>query len=251
MSFTPIKTRKFLPPKDDLFKLLDESLPASPDQGGPKLQEKDVLLITSKIVAIGQGRCIKVDPNLPSLQQKIELIKKEADGYLKSEPHGLTLKDLTLTPYAGIDRSNANNHYVLWPKNPHQEAKKIWKHLRKKHHLKDFGLIITDSFCLPLRWGHYGISIGFYGFYPNYEYSGKKDIFGKKIIAGNTNYVDAISALGGALMGEGNEQTPLLLVRDFPHLKFTTKNTLKDISIPLSGKPDFYNPLLKIFKKNK
>ena len=243
MQFTPIKTRKFLPPKDDLYSLLDDHL--------SKLKEKDILLVTSKIVSISQGRCVKIDPNLPPLKQKIDLIKEEADGYLKDEPHGLTLKDLTLTPYAGIDRSNANNHYILWPKHPHKQAKKIWQYLRKKHSLKDFGVIITDSFCLPLRWGHYGISIGFYGFHPNYEYENKKDIFGEKILAANSNFIDAISALGGTLMGEGNEQTPLLLVRDFPRLKFTTKDTLKDISIPLAKKPDFYTPLLKVFKKPK
>ena len=132
--FLPIKTRKFLPPKDDLYNLLDEFI--------HQLKEKDILVITSKIVSIHQGRVIKAK----SLAQKIQLIKQGADAYFPSQPHGLTLKNLTLTPYAGIDRSNANNHYVLWPKKPHQQAKKIWQYLKQKHSLKNLGVIIIDSF---------------------------------------------------------------------------------------------------------
>ena len=241
MQFIPIKTRKFLPPKDNLYKLLDEFLPS--------LQEKDILLISSKIVAIHQGQTVKINPKLPPLQQKIDLIKKEADTYFKNNPHSLTIKDQTLTPYAGIDRSNANNHYVLWPKKPNQAAKKIWQYLRTKHQLKDLGIIIIDSFCLPLRWGHMGISIGFYGFHPNKEYSDKKDIFNHKIVQGNSNIIDGLSAISGVLIGEGNEQTPLLLARNFNSVKFTTKDTSHELKIP-KNQSDFYTPLLKAFNSS-
>jgi F420-0:gamma-glutamyl ligase len=239
MQFIPVKTRKFLPPKDNLYALLDGHL--------PKLKEKDLVVITSKIVAISKGRTVPAK----SMAQKIRLIKKEAEGYLPDNPHGLTIKDLALLPYAGIDRSNANNHYVMLPKNPHQQAKKICAYLIKKHGIKNMGVIIIDSFCLPLRWGHYGISLGFYGFHPNKSYVGQNDIFNKKIIAGTSNYVDALSALAGVIMGEGNEQTPLLIIRGAQFIKFTNKDTLKEIAIPGSGRPDFYSSLLKVFKRKK
>ncbi|MBU1085146.1 MAG: coenzyme F420-0:L-glutamate ligase [Candidatus Beckwithbacteria bacterium] len=236
MQFISIKTRKFLPPKDNLYNLLDNHL--------PKLKEKDVLAITSKIISIHQGLCIKVDKSQPPLQQKINLIKKEADAYFKDNPHSLTIKDQTLTPYAGIDRSNANNHYVLWPKNPNQTAEKIYKYLRHQHKIKNLGILIIDSFCLPMRWGHMGISIGFHGFYPNQEYSGKKDIFNHKIIQGNSNIVDGLASLSAVLMGEGNEQTPLLLIRNFNKLKFTDKPTHHHLKIPKQNQ-DLYAPLIK------
>lgn len=235
MKFLPLKTRKFLPPKDDLYALLNESL--------PKLKEKDLLFVTSKIVSISQGRTVPCK----SMAQKIQLIKQEADAYFPQEPHGLTLKDQTLTPYAGIDRSNANNHYVLWPRQPHLEAKKIWTYLKTRHHLQNLGMIIIDSFCLPLRWGHMGISIGFYGFHPNRPYTGQKDIFNHKIIQANSNLIDALSAFAGILMGEGNEQTPLLLARGCNFIKFTSKNTLSELKIP-ADKSDLYSPLLANLK---
>lgn len=235
MKFTPIKTRKFLPPQDSLFPFLDKFI--------PQLKDKDLLFLTSKIISIGQGRAVPAK----SMAQKLKLIKAEADAYFPGQPHGLTLKDQTLTPYAGIDRSNANNHYVLWPKDPPLAAKAIWKYLRRRHRIKNLGIIIIDSFCLPLRWGHMGISIGFYGFHPNRPYAGQPDIFGHKIIQGNSNLIDALSAFAGILMGEGNEQTPLLLARGCDFIKFTDKNTLSELKIP-AGQSDLWSPLLKIFK---
>ena len=231
MEFLPLKTRRFLPPKDDLYELLNSSL--------PKLQNKDLLFLTSKIISIGQGRAVPAK----SMAQKMKLIKAEADAYFPRHLHGLTLKDQTLTPYAGIDRSNANNHYVLWPKNPPLVAKTIYNYLRR-HQVKNLGIIIIDSFCLPLRWGHMGISIGFYGFHPNRPYNGQPDIFNHTIIQANSNLIDALSAFAGILMGEGNEQTPLLLTRGCDFIKFTDKNTLSELKIP-AGQVDLYSPLLK------
>ncbi|MCG2691377.1 putative folate metabolism gamma-glutamate ligase, partial [Microgenomates group bacterium] len=112
MFFLPLKTRKFLPPKDNLYSLLDSYL--------PHLKEKDILVVTSKIVSIGQGRTVKITPKT----DRLALIKTEAEKYYAPNPSSITVKNHTLTPFAGIDRSNANGYYVLLPKKPHQEAKK-------------------------------------------------------------------------------------------------------------------------------
>ena len=230
MIFLSLKTRKFFPPKDDLYSLLDNHLPT--------LKEKDILVITSKIVSIGQGRTVKITPRT----DRIALIKQEADAYCPNQPSSLTVKDHTLTPFSGIDRSNANGYYVLWPKKPHQEAKKIWQYLRRRHRLTDLGIIIADSFCLPFRWGHLGISIGFFGFNPLKSYAGQKDIFGRKLVRHNSNLVDALAALAVVHMGEGDEQTPLCLVRSFKQIKFDQKDYSRNFYI--SPADDIYTPFL-------
>lgn len=219
--------------KGKLRQLLDEYL--------PRLQNRDVVVITSKIVSIDEGQAVPVR----SFKQKLQLIKQEADGYLPEQIHGLTLKGTALIPYAGIDRTNSNGFYTLWPKQPFVSARKIWRHLKQKHNLEKLGVIIVDSFCLPLRWGHMGISIGFWGFHPNHSYAGSQDIFGSKIIAGNSNLVDALAATAGAVMGEGREQTPLVIVRGFAKLNFTDKNTLKELTA--DPQKDMYSPLLRVF----
>src|SRR3989344_9536240 len=70
MEFITVKTRVFQPPKDDFYDLLDSSL--------PRLREGDVLIITSKVLAIHQGRCLKIDPGV----DKDKLIKLEADAFI-------------------------------------------------------------------------------------------------------------------------------------------------------------------------
>lgn len=234
MIFLPLKTRKFLPPKDDLYNLLDSYLPT--------LKEKDILVVTSKIVSISQGRTVKITPQT----NRIALIKQEADAYCPNQPSSLTVKDHTLTPFSGIDRSNANGYYVLLPKKPHQEAKKIWQYLRRRHRLTNLGIIIADSFCLPFRWGHLGISLGFFGFNPLKSYAGQKDIFGRKLVRHNSNLVDALAALAVIHMGEGDEQTPLCLIRGFKQIKFDQKDYSRKFFI--SPADDIYTPLLSNLK---
>lgn len=242
MQFFPIKTRAILPPKDNIYSVFDKYL--------PKLKNGDVLLITSKILAIHQGRCIQVKPG--DREQKDRLIMKEAEKFIsRRRVPGhyaiLTIKNHTLIASSGIDESNSNGYYVLWPKNINSEAKKIWKYLRRKNKIKNLGIIITDSHTIPLRRGTMGVSIGFFGIKPVKDLRGHPDIFGKKLKISRTNTVDALAAAGVMLMGEANEQTPLLIIRGAKFLEFTNKNLYNDLII--SENEDLYRPLLKAFRK--
>lgn len=240
MKFIKIKTRPIIPPKDDIYPILDKLL--------PQFQEGDTLFITSKILAIHQGRCVKIDSKI----KKDNLIYREADKFIPRrlllwKDFPLTIKEHTLIPSAGIDESNGNGYYILWPKNINALLKQIYNYLRKKMKIKKFAVVAVDSHTIPLRYGVLGISIGFYGLEPLYDYRGKPDIFGKKLKYTTTNIVDALSATAVLLMGEGNERTPMVLLRGAEFIKFTNKPTFKKLAIPMNK--DIYTPLLKIFKK--
>jgi F420-0:gamma-glutamyl ligase len=258
MQFILIKTRKFIPPKDDIFGELDKRL--------PKLKEGDVLLIASKILAIHQGRCIKIKDADKSASaragrdgsahytQKHQLVKKEADyslpGYMigKSEII-LTIKDYTLIPSAGIDESNGNGYYILWPENINLLLKQIVQRYQKKFRVKNLAAIAVDSRTTPLRWGTQGVSIGFWGLNPLYDYRGKKDIFNRKLKYTQRNLVDTLADLGALIMGEGDEQTPAVILRGAGFVKFTKKDLYRTLVIP--PKKDLYAPLLKPFWKRR
>lgn len=240
MDFIPVKTRKLLPPKDDLFSVLDTYL--------PPLKEGDVLLVTSKVLGIHQGRCVSIK----DVPDKYALMRQEAEKYVDPEPSAkypimLTIKHHTLIASAGIDESNANGYYVLWPENIQQTAKEIWEHIRKIRGIEKLGIIITDSHSLPLRWGVLGVAIGFWGFEPMIDLRGREDIFGRKLAMTQQNVPDAIAALGVLLMGESNESTPLLLVRDFPLITFTDKDVSEQFWV--EPKDDMYQEMLKVFDK--
>ena len=233
-----IKTRKILPPKDDLFSAIKESI--------FDLKEKSIIVVTSKIVSIWQGRCIKIDKKF----KKEELIKKEADFYIDAKnipgvavPIMLTIKDNILIPTSGIDESNANGYYILWPEKPFSAAKEIYNFIKKEYKLKKFGVIISDSHTTPLRTGIMGIGLAYYGFYPLRDYRGKKDIFGRKLKMSQTNIVDSLAASAVYVMGEGDEQMPLAVIEDAGDISFTAAQN--EHSLKISIDDDIYAPLLK------
>ena len=248
MQFIPIKTKKFFPPKDNIIGELDKRL--------PKLKEGDVLLIASKILAIHQGRCVKIDNahKWARYRQKHQLVNKEADYSLPGHMIGdseiiLTIKDYTLIPSAGIDESNGNGYFILWPKNVNLLLKQIVNRYQKKFGIKKLAVIAVDSRTTPLRWGTQGVSIGFYGLNPLYDYRGKKDIFNRKLVYTQRNLVDTLADLGALIMGEGGEQTPAVVLRGADFVKFTKKDLYHSLVIP--PRKDLYAPILKAFLKRR
>lgn len=247
MKVKAIKTRIFLPPKDDLQKFLKESF----INGKPK--EGSIIVISSKIVAISEGRCIKITGK----SNKSALIKQEADFYIdKNKVSGkispLTIKDNILISLSGIDESNGNGYYILWPKKPFLSAKKIYHFIKKEYGLKTCGVIICDSTKTPLRAGIVGIGLAYYGFYPLRDYRGKKDIFGREIKSSQTNIVDSLAATAVFEMGEGDEHMPLVIIEDVRDIYFTDKDFSKKDLLKTEMKYDRYSFFLtsNIWKKS-
>lgn len=243
MNFITVKTRKLVPPKDDIYDVFEKSLPA--------LKEGDVIFITSKVLAIHQGLCIKISPDI----DKDKLVIKEADyfvrklQYFQNRGLRLTIKNYTLIAQSGIDESNGNGYYILWPRKINQLAREITSFLKKKYKLKRLAVVVTDSRLEPLRHGVIGISVGFFGLHPLIDYRGKKDIFSRKLKMTQANIVDSLSAMSVLLMGEGNECTPIVIARGLEFIKFTNQDLHKKLVI--DPKHDIYSPLLKNFIKKK
>lgn len=237
-----IKTRKFLPPKDDLLDLLSSI---------KKLKEYSVVAVTSKVVSIAEGRCIPIEKI-----SKDELAIREADKYLPREasPGGWilhTVKNNMLIASSGVDESNGANYYILWPEDPFMSAKKIWQILRKRFRIKNLGVIITDSRLVPLRRGVVGIAISYFGFKPIKDYRGKKDIFGREFKMETSNLPDSLATAAVLEMGEGIEQQPLAIIADISQIEFIDqefKPASIDDSFEISEKEDMFYPFLSSVK---
>lgn len=240
MNVQAIKTRKFLPPQDDLWQLLDQSL--------PPLQEESVVVVSSKIVSIGEGRCIPFE----AVPEKDRLIIQEADRYLGREhvPGGWvlhTLKRNLLSPSAGIDASNGAGHYILWPRDPLRSAVAIWRFLRRRSAVRRLGVVLTDSHSVPLRRGLLGIALAHHGFRPLRDYRRSRDVFGRALRISQTNVADGLAAAAVLVMGEGAEQTPLAVISDVPSVRFLVRpaparGTYDRLDVPLEE--DLYRPFL-------
>lgn len=241
MELTPIKTRIMHPPQDDLFTMLDET--------EFELQERDFLVVTGKVVSIHQGRC--VEPG--DLEYKRELARREAQYYLDPQPDSafprlLTITNDVLITTAGIDASNAKEHFILLPQNVSEAAREIWEYVRKRFDLKECGVIITDTHSQPLHVGAIGTALAWFGFHPLDHHKGKPDLFGREMRVSRNNIPDAIAAAAVHVMGECDECTPLVRVRDGKQTQFCDVDTRDELVT--SVEQDVYYPLLKGFTKN-
>jgi F420-0:gamma-glutamyl ligase len=247
MKVVAIKTRKFLPPQDNLWDLLGKSIKS--------LDENSIVAVTSKIVSIGEGQCIPIN----KVKDKDELIISQADKYLPrayvaNELIMHTIKNNLLTASAGVDESNGAGYFILWPKNPKSSAQKIWEFLRKKFNVKRLGVIITDSRLVPLRRGVVGISISYFGFKSLKDYRGTKDIFGREFKMETLNIPDSLASVAVLEMGEGSEQTPIAIITGAPGIQFTKRsitssNSFSSFEIP--EKEDMFYPFLSSVKWKK
>lgn len=223
MHIIAYKTKKILP-GNDLFAIFKESLPA-------KLPEKSVVAVTSKIIALCEGRVVD-----PAEKTRDELAIEEADYYLPRETNPfdvmLTIKNSTLIASSGIDQSNANNMYVLWPKDVQRSANGIRKFLKDTYQVKDIGVIVTDSKLSPLRWGVTGVALAHSGFQAVRSYVGKPDIFGRLLQVETVNDADSLAAASVNVMGEGSEQTPIAVISDIPYVVFTDRDPTDKQSLP-------------------
>lgn len=239
MIVTPVKTHKITAADKDLFVVLDKYLPK-------KMVEKSVLAITSKIVSITEGRLVKMDS-----VDKDELIKKESQFYLprNQNPYNVsfTITRNILAATAGIDESNANGYYILWPKDPQNTANKVREYIKKRFKIKNVGVIITDSKTTPMRWGVTAIALAYSGFMPLKDYIGKEDLFGRKFQFEKTSVIDSLATAATVVMGEGSEQTPMAIISDVPFVEFQDRNpTIKELKeIEITIDIDIYGPFLK------
>jgi F420-0:gamma-glutamyl ligase len=225
------------PPKDDIFDLLTAV---------PEICERTIICIASKIVAIHQGRTVPIKDD----SDKLRLINEEASYAIPrqispGEHATLTITDGSIIGSAGIDRSNGDNHFVLWPKNSHQEARKVRDYFLKRDGVKECGVIVADSHSSPMRRGAMGFSLGFAGFAPLKSYVGVQDIFGNPMKTEVENVVDALAAAASVTMGEGGEQTPVVVITDLDFVVFDEIDHSKEVVVPIEE--DVYYPITKNF----
>lgn len=225
---------KIITRKDNLLDAVIMSLKKQPLQNG------DVLIITSKVVAVTQGRVVKIN----SEKAFHKLVRQEADQIIGSNLVTLTLKNSIFIAWSGIDRSNSpKGTAILWPKDPFEVAEKICKDLKKEFKLNRLGIIISDSCCLPLRKGVSAVTLGYAGFEGVTDMRGKKDLYGNKLKVTQQGTADMLAVAAHLIMGESDESTPFVIVRGAP-VKFTSRKIKKN-ELNIAENDCIFNPLYK------
>lgn len=236
MKIQAIKTRRVEANTLSLTSLIEQYITSLP--------EGSILAITSKVVSLCENRVVPL-----GAATKEQLVIKESERYVQAiGVYGFhfTITKNTLIPSAGIDESNGNDNYVLWPKDAQATANETRKYLRRRYGVKKVGVIITDSTCTPLRRGTSGICLAHSGFKAQNDYVGKPDLFGRPYTVSQSNVAGGLAASAVLTMGEGSEKTPLCLIEDVNFVQFQNHDpTKEDIEQSyISADEDIFAPFL-------
>ncbi|MBV9159661.1 MAG: coenzyme F420-0:L-glutamate ligase [Candidatus Kaiserbacteria bacterium] len=202
----------------------------------PKVKNGFVIVVSSKIAALAEGRTA-------GAHDKERLIKKESSWRKRILPKWwLTVRDGVAIVNAGIDDSNAEGKLVLLPKDCFKTAAALRAKLKRHYRIRNLGVILTDSRVAPLRAGVTGVALGYAGFKGVRDYRGTKDLFGRRLEVTQTNVADSLATAATLLMGEESERQPLAVIEDAP-VEFAERVNRKETLISL--KDDIYRDLFK------
>jgi len=222
MQLFPIKT-PIIQANDNLVEILISSM----KEQKLKPRDGDILVVSSKVVALSEGRIVNyktVNPSekAESLAERyelepgfVELVLQEADKVFGGVKHAiLTMKNNILVANTGVDHSNApEDHAILWPKDPSLSVDNIRKEFKKKLKV-NIGVVISDSHCNPLRTGTTGFALATSGFDAVMDERGKPDLFGKTMRITQRAIADGLASAAVVIMGETDEKIPAVLIRD-------------------------------------
>ncbi|MFZ8937578.1 MAG: coenzyme F420-0:L-glutamate ligase [Nitrosopumilaceae archaeon] len=207
----------------DVFEALLETLKNNHE----KIQEGDVLVISTKYISNSQGRIVNTSNIKPSKKGKevskkfqikpqiAEIVLRESDKIFGGiTGFVITSSDNIMAPNAGIDKSNAKkDQVILYPNNPFLIAEE----LRRKIFLRfsvHIGVILVDSRLMPARIGTSGIAIACAGIEPVLDMRAQKDLDDNPLKVTFQAVIDNIATIANHKMGEGAESKPFAIVRD-------------------------------------
>jgi coenzyme F420-0:L-glutamate ligase / coenzyme F420-1:gamma-L-glutamate ligase len=203
----------------DIVSLIEERL-------GGRLRDGDVLVISSKFVAVSEGRVVKLGSVRAGQRAKqlaaenrmderlCELVLRESDEIVGGIPgFVLASKDGLLTPNAGIDKSNVRHgSVVLYPRRPELSAWRIREALKFSLGVS-VAVVICDSRLSPTRRGTTGVAVASSGIEAVLDMRGREDLFGNVLKVTSQSVADDLSSAAEIVMGESDEATPIVLIR--------------------------------------
>lgn len=215
-------------PGDDLVPLILAGLTAA----DLRLEDGDVVVVTSKLVSRAEGRFADLREVEPSPRARevadivrkdprlVELILQESDSISRMAPGVLVVRHRigVTAANAGIDLSNVDptatddQVVLLLPVAPDESAERLRKGLAEATGAA-IAVVLTDSHGRPFRLGTVGTAIGIAGMPALWDQRGRTDLFGRTLQITITALGDQVAAAADLLAGQANEGRPVVHVR--------------------------------------
>lgn len=185
----------------------------------PWLQDGDVLVVTSKIVAKAEGRVVSV-PTDPEERDAVRrrLVLEESVRVLARKNRTLITENKLgiVQAAAGIDGSNVEqDELVLLPEDPDASAKALRAALAERLGVQ-VAVVITDTMGRAWRNGQIDAAIGSAGLRVLHDYNGAVDGQGNELHVTLVAVADELAAAADLVKGKLGG-VPVAVVRGFDH----------------------------------
>jgi len=213
---------------DDIVILIVD---AAEKQNSP-IKEKDIIVITHKIISKSEGNVVSLDDVSPSAQAKeiakktgkepaiVELVLRETKEIVRVGPNSIITETNNgiVCANAGLDKSNieGERNVALLPRNPDASAQKIKQEIKELTGF-DVAVVISDTHGRPLRMGEINVAIGVAGIKPTKDRRGEKDLFGYVLKVKQTAIADELASAAELVIGQANEGVPVAIIRGYAY----------------------------------
>ena len=213
---------------------LGRLIAAAAEAQGTPLADRDVLVVTQKVVSKAEGRVVDlrtVEPSPRALEfaqawekdaRAVEVILREAARVVRME-NGVLITETShgfICANSGVDASNVgdggHDHVVLLPVDADASASAIRRTLRETIGT-DVAVIVSDTFGRPWREGALNVAIGVAGIEPLWDYRGESDSDGRELRSTVIAVADEIAAASELVMNKLT-RVPAAIVRGYPYL---------------------------------
>ncbi len=182
----------------------------------PRLQDGDVLVVTSKVVSKVEGRLVAVDNADPAARDaaRMAAIDAETDRVVaqRDELKIVQTRQGLVLAAAGVDESNvAADELALLPVEPDGSAAALREGLRDRLGV-DVGVIVSDSMGRPWRNGIVDLAIGVAGLRAVFDARGRLDSYGRPLLVTEVAVADEIAAAADLVKGKLSS-VPVAIVR--------------------------------------
>ena len=223
--------------------LVSPILQAAQAQGTP-IQERDILVVTQKVVSKVEGQLVDLSTITPShLAEQwakeygrdphlIEVALRES-GRISRMDRGVLVTETRHGFYcvnAGVDASNVPGDGVvsLLPVDPDASAERVREAVRQATGLQ-VAVIVTDTWGRPWREGVTNMAIGAAGMAVLRDYRGTTDPYGYNLSASVIAVVDELAAAAELVMGKV-DMVPVVIVRGYQYE--SSLGSVKDLARP-------------------
>ena len=194
---------------DDLGALLAEAI------GPGTLSDRDVVVVTQKVVSKAEGRLVPLDHDDPGAKtalverESVRVVRRRGDLLITETPHGFVCAN------AGVDLSNvASGWAALLPVDPDRSARRIRAGLHRRLGVRS-GVIVSDTFGRTWRQGVTDVAIGCAGIAGVVDLRGTADATGRELLATQVCVADEIAGAAALVMGK-DRSVPAAIVRGVP-----------------------------------